>query len=71
MEHPDEGGVEYSDLMSSSDQRRTFIGKHQMGSKRWFRLFLEGFVQAQKHIPQISVAHDRGFKSSRDRSIAM
>ena len=39
-----------------------------MGSKRWFRKFLEGLVQerGQEHIPEVSGVTGCGFRSNRE-----
>ncbi len=38
-------GVECSDLSFSGDHWFPFVEEDQVGSKRWFRKFLEGLVQ--------------------------
>ena len=38
-------GVERSDLSSSGDHWFAFMEEHQVGSRRWFRKFLEGLVE--------------------------
>jgi hypothetical protein len=40
-----EVGVECKDLTTLMDQKFPFMEEHQVGSKRWFRKFLEGLVQ--------------------------
>jgi len=37
-----EVGVERKDLTTLMDQKFPFVEEHQVGSKRWFRKFLEG-----------------------------
>ena len=58
--------MECSDLSFSGDHWFAFMEEHQMGSRRWFRKFLEGLVQerGQKHIPEVSGVTDDGFRSS-------
>ena len=60
--------MERSDLSSLSDHWFPFVEKHQVGSKGWFRKFLEGLVQqrGQEHIPEVSGVTDDGFRSSRE-----
>ena len=38
-------GVECKDLTTLMDQKFPFVEEDQVGSKRWFRKFLEGLVQ--------------------------
>jgi len=62
-----EVGVERSDLSSSGDYWFAFMEEHQVGSRRWFRKFLEGLVQegGQEHVPEVSGVTGCGFRSSR------
>ena len=63
-----EMGVECSDLSSSSDYWFTFMEEDQVGSKGWFRNFLEGLVQqrGQEHIPEVSGVTNDSLRSSRE-----
>ena len=58
--------MECSDMSSSSDHWFPFMKEHQVGSKGWFRKFLQGLVQqrGQEHIPEVSGVTDDGFRSS-------
>ena len=58
--------MEHSDLSSSSDYWFPFMEEDQVGSKGWFRKFLEGLVQqrGQEHIPEMSGVTDDSFRSS-------
>ena len=60
--------MECSDLSSSSDYLFPFMKEHQVGSKGWFRKFLEGLVQerGQEHVPEVSGVTDDSFRSSRE-----
>ena len=60
--------MECSDLSSSSDHWFPFMKEDQMGSKGWFRKFLEGLVQqrCQEHIPEVSGVTSCSFRSSRE-----
>ena len=60
--------MECSDLSSSGDYWFAFMEEHQVGSRRWFRKFLEGLVQegGQEHVPEVSGVTGCGFRSSRE-----
>jgi len=60
--------VECSDLSSSGDHWFAFMEENQMGSRRWFRKFLEGLVQecGQEHVPEVSGVTGCGFRASRE-----
>ena len=60
--------MERKDLSSSGDNWFAFVEEHQVGSKRWFRKFLEGLVQqrGQEHVPEVSGVTGCGFRSSRE-----
>ena len=60
--------MECSDLSSSSDHWFPFMKEHQVGSKGWFRKFLEGLVQqqGQEHVPEVSGVTNDSFRSSRE-----
>ena len=60
--------MECSDLWSSCDYWFSFMKKHQVRSKGWFRKFLEWLVQqrGQEHIPEVSGVTDDCFRSSRE-----
>ena len=57
--------MEREDLTTLMDQMFPFMKKHQVGSKGWFKKFLEGLVQqrGQEHIPGVT---DDSFRSSRE-----
>ena len=48
--------MERKDLTTMTVHWFAFMEEHQVGSKRWFRKFLEGLVQqqSQEHIPEVS-----------------
>ena len=54
--------MERSDLSSLSGHWFPFMEKHQVGSKGWFRKFLERLVQqrGQEHITEVSGVTDDG-----------
>ena len=60
--------MERKNLTTLMDQKFPFMKKHQVGSKGWFRKFLEGLVQqrGQEHIPEVSGVTDHSFRSSRE-----
>ena len=61
-------GVERKDLTTVMGHKTSFMEEHQMGSKGWFRKFLEGLVQqrGQEHVPEVSGVTDGCFRSSRE-----
>ena len=63
-----EMGVERENLTTLMDQQFSFMKKHQVRSKGWFRKFLEGLVQqrGQEHVPEVSGVTDDSFRSSRE-----
>ena len=60
--------MEREDLTTLMDHWFPFMKKHQVGSKGWFRKFLEGLVQqrGQEHIPEVSGVTSCSFRSSRE-----
>ena len=60
--------MECSDLSSSGDHWFPFMEEGQVGSKGWFKKFLEWLVQqrGQEHIPEVSGVTDDRFRSSRE-----
>ena len=60
--------MECKNLTTLMDHWFPFMEKHQVGSKGWFRKFLEGLVQqrGQEHVPEVSGVTDRYFRSSRE-----
>ena len=55
-------------ICRSGDHWFPFVEEHQVGSKRWFRKFLEGLVQqrCQEHVPEVSGVTDDSFRSTRE-----
>ena len=51
-----EVGVKRKDLTTVTDHWFAFMEEHQVGSKGWFRKFVEGLVQqrCQEHVPEVS-----------------
>ena len=60
--------MECKNLTTLMDQMFPFVEEHQVGSKRWFRKFLEGLVQqrGQEDVPEVSGVTGCGFRSSRE-----
>ena len=63
-----EMGVECENLTTLMDQQFPFMKEDQVGSKGWFRKFLEGLIQqrSKEHIPEMSGVTDDSFRSNRE-----